>query len=246
MPMVSKMDCILLHGWGVTNQIWKEFVTKLNGFDNILTPCLYNIVKHSSDKGFSSVASALSKTIKKDSIVITWSIGGLIALRLIPLTTKIRAIIFITSPPCFINKEGWLNVIQTNKLIELKNRFSKNTKETLLHFSRLVAAGDKFPSKINKRVQQSLSNETQKETLSCWLKEIELDDQRNQFMKMKIPSNIILGQNDVLIKSKIQYQIEELNPNAHCTIVEDCGHAPFISKPVEIYNLMQQFLNDKT
>ncbi len=243
--MVSKMDCILLHGWGVTNKIWEEFATKLDGYDSILTPCLYNIARHSSDKGLSFVASTLSKTIKKDSIVIAWSISGLIALRLISLTTKIRAIIFIASPPCFINKEGWFNTIQKNKLVELKNRFSRNTKETLLHFSGLVAAGDKFPSKINKRVQQSLANDTQKEILSCWLKEIEGDDQRSQFMKMKIPSNIILGQNDVLIKSKIQYQMEELNPNAYCTIVENCGHAPFISKPLQTYNLVQRFLNDK-
>ena len=243
--MVSLMDCILLHGWGVTNKVWQGFATKLNGFDNILMPCLYDVSKNSKNQGFSSLARALSKIIKKDSIVVAWSIGGLIALRLMPLTTKIKAIIFIASSPCFINKEDWSNVIQTNKLDELKNRFSENTKGALNHFSGLVATGDEFPSKINKHIRQNLAKETQKEILSCWLREMEIDDQRNQFIKMEIPSNIILGQNDVLIKSKIQYQMEELNPNAYCTIVENCGHAPFISKPLQTYNLVQRFLNDK-
>ena len=243
--MVSTMDCILLHGWGVTNKVWQEFATKLNGFDNILTPCLYDISQKSKGQGFRSVTSTLSKIIKKDSVVVAWSIGGLIALRLLPLTTKIKGIIFIASAPCFINKKKWPNVIQKNKLDELKNRFSENTKGALNHFSGLVATGDAFSSKINEHIRQSLAKETQKEILSCWLREMEVDDQRNQFMKMKIPSNIILGQNDVLIKSKIKNQMEVLNTNTHCVIVENCGHAPFISKPTEINNLVHQFLNER-
>ena len=243
--MVSLMDCILLHGWGVTSKVWQGFATKLNGFDNILTPCLYDVSKNSKNQGFSSLARALSKIIKKDSVVVAWSIGGLIALRLIPLTTKIKAIIFIASSPCFINKEDWPNVIQKNKLDELKNRFSENTKGALNHFSGLVATGDEFPSKINKHIRQNLAKETQKEILSCWLREMETDDQRNQFIKMEIPSNIILGQNDVFIKSRIKNQMEALNINTHCVIIENCGHAPFISKPAETNNIVYQFLNER-
>ena len=67
MSAVNNMDCILLHGWGVTNQVWQGFVEKLEGFDNILNPCLYDITRKSKDKGFGFVASSLSKTIKKDT-----------------------------------------------------------------------------------------------------------------------------------------------------------------------------------
>ena len=86
------MDCIFLHGWGVTNKVWREFATKLRGFDNILTPCLYAIARKSKDKGFKSIAETLSKTIKKNSVIIAWSTGGLVALRLLGITTKIRAV----------------------------------------------------------------------------------------------------------------------------------------------------------
>ena len=90
-----------------------------------------------------------------------------------------------------------------------------------------------------------MAKETQKEILSCWLREMETDDQRNQFIKMEIPSNIILGQNDVFIKSRIKNQMEALNINTHCVIIENCGHAPFISKPAETYNIVYQFLNER-
>tara|TARA_B100000929_G_scaffold92088_1_gene72298 strand:- start:7183 stop:7923 length:741 start_codon:yes stop_codon:yes gene_type:complete len=245
MNAANKMDCILLHGWGVTNQVWEGFITKFDGFDNILTPCLYSIARQSKDKSFKSVAKTLSKIIKKDSVLVTWSIGGLIALRLLPLTKKVKAIIFIASTPCFLNQEGWPNVIQKDKLDELKRRFFKNEKGTLSYFSGLITNGDINPSQSSKYVRQYLVKERQNEILSFWLNELEADDQRKQFATMGIPSHTILGENDVLIKSKIKNQIENLNSSSHCTIIQDCGHTPFVSKPKETYNLIYQFLNER-
>ena len=65
------MDCIFLHGWGVTNKVWQQFATKLSGVDNILPPCLYAIARNSKDKGFKSIAEPLSKTIKKQLAIIS-------------------------------------------------------------------------------------------------------------------------------------------------------------------------------
>ena len=243
--MLSDMDCILLHGWGVTHRVWQGFVAKFNGFDNVLMPCLYDISKKSKDKGFGSIADTLSRIIKKDSVVIAWSIGGLIALRLMPLTKKIKAVIFIASTPCFLNKEEWPNAIQKNKLDELTKRFSEDTKSALNNFSGLVAAGDPAPLETNKYIRKNLAKETEKEILSCRLREMGADDQRKKFMEIEIPSNMILGRNDVLIKHKIQNQMKALNPNTQISIVENCGHAPFISKPTATYDLMHHFLNEK-
>ena len=241
----KKLNCVLLHGWGVSNNVWKSFVLKLNDFENVYTPCLYNIYRHSNDQGFETAAKALSKKIKKNSIVIAWSIGGLIALRLMALTTKVRAIIFIASSPCFINKEGWPNVINKNSLSELKKRFSSDAAGGLKHFAGLVAYGDKSSSVTNKTIRQYLAAEKQSQILSSWLSELEKIDQRDQFAALEIPAQFILGQNDILVKSNIQNQIRQLNPYAHRSIIKDCGHAPFISRPDETYNVINKFLNER-
>ena len=235
-----------MHGWGVSNNVWSSFILKLNNFENVYTPCLYDIYRRSNDQGFETAAKALSKKIKKNSIVIAWSIGGLIALRLMALTTKVRAIIFIASSPCFINKEGWTNVINKNSLSELKKRFSSDAAGGLKHFAGLVAYGDMSSSVTNKTIRQYLAAKKQTQILSSWLNELEKTDQRDRFAALEIPVQIILGQNDILIKSNIQNQIRQLNPYTHSSIIKDCGHAPFISRPDETYNVMNKFLNERT
>ncbi len=241
----KKLNCVLLHGWGVSNNVWKSFILKLNDFENVHTPCLYNIYRHSNDQGFETAAKALSKKIKKNSIVIAWSIGGLIALRLMALTTKVRAIIFIASSPCFINKEGWPNAINKNSLSELKKRFSSDAAAGLKNFAGLVAYGDMSSSVTNKTIRQYLAAKKQTQILSSWLNELEKTDQRDRFASLEIPVQIILGQNDILIKSNIQNQIRQLNPHIHSSIIKDCGHAPFISRPDETYNVINKFLNER-
>ena len=242
----KKLNCVLLHGWGVSNNVWKSFVLKLNNFENIYMPCLYDIYRHSNDWRFEAAAKALSKKIKENSIVIAWSIGGLIALKLMALTTKVRAIIFIASSPCFVNKEGWPNVINKNSLSELKKRFSSDAAVGLKHFAGLAAYGDMSSSVTNKTIRQYLAAEKQNQILSSWLNELEKTDQRDRFAALEIPVQIILGQNDILIKSNIQNQIRQLNPYTHSSIIRDCGHAPFISRPDETYNIINKFLNERT
>lgn len=241
----KKLNCVLLHGWGVSNNVWKSFILKLSNFENIYTPCLYDIYGHSNDWRFEAAAKALRKKIKKNSIVIAWSIGGLIALRLMALTTRVRAIIFIASSPCFINKEGWPNVIHKNSLSELKKRFSSDAAAGLKHFAGLVAYGDMSSSVTNKTIRQYLAAEKQTQILSSWLNELEKTDQRDRFAALEIPVQIILGQNDILIKSNIQNQIRQLNPYTHNSIIKDCGHAPFISRPDETYKVINKFLNER-
>lgn len=239
------MDCIFLHGWGVTNKVWQQFATKFSSFDNILTPSFYAIARKSKDTGFESLAETLSKTIKKDSVLIAWSIGGLVALRLLRMTTKIRAAIFIASTPCFVNRKDWQHVIKRNDLIQLKKRFTSDMLGTLNYFAGLVAYGDINSLQTKKYIQQYLVEEKQNEILSFWLTALDENDQRNQFAELEIPSCIILGQNDVLIKPQIKDQVEALNTNIDCEIIKNCGHAPFISRAKETHNLIYNFLNER-
>ena len=110
---------------------------------------------------------------------------------------------------------------------------------------RLIAYGDINSSQTNKYIQEHLVEEKQNEILSFWLTALEENDQRNQFAELEIPSRIILGQNDVLIKPQIKDQVEVLNPSIHCEIIKNCGHAPFVSRTKETHNLIYKFLNER-
>ena len=245
MNINKKLNCVLLHGWGVSNTIWKNFSHKLIKFDEVFLPSLYDFSTTLDSNDLESVARTLSKKMESNSVVIAWSISGLVALTLTRLTRNVKAIIFIASTPCFVNKKGWLNVISRNNLGELKNKGSENMADALKYFAGLVAYGDKKPLVTNKFIRKNLAKEKQNKILSCWLEELETIDRREELSSLEVPSHFILGQNDILNKSNIQNDIKKLNSNIRCSVIKDGGHAPFISKPQETYNIIDNFLNER-
>ncbi len=241
----QSLDCMLLHGWGVSNTVWHEFAGRLNCFNNISTPCLYEVASNTKDNKFESIATALSKTINTDCIVIAWSIGGLIATRLAELTDKIKTIIFIASTPCFVNKADWLYTIDRNSINDLQQKLSNNPVTALEYFAGLIAQGDISSKKTNRNIRKNLANNNYSTILSSWLIEAQQTDQRNEFAALKIPTQVLLGEHDALISSQIEKQIKQLSPNTQCALLSDCGHAPFISKPEETHKIINEFISAK-
>ena len=238
-----KLDCMLLHGWGVTNTVWDRFAEDLNPIYHIVTPCLYSVASKTKDYSFESMAMQLNETITHDCVVVAWSMGGLLAMRLAALTDKIKAIIFIASPPCFVNKEGWKNTIDSKTIIDLQRKLLSNPVAALEYFGGLIAHGEVSAKNTIRTIRKHIANEKNSAILSCWLMELLKHDQRNKFVALNIPTQTILGEHDVLVRSQIEKQIKQLKPDAQCAVMKNCGHAPFVSQPEEIVKLINEFIS---
>ncbi len=243
--MNKGLDCVLLHGWGTSNNVWQGFADQLKDFNNVSKPCLYEIASNTEDNKLESIAVALSEKINSDDVVIAWSIGGLVATHMAKLTNKIKAVIFIASTPCFINKKDWLNVIDKKNIDDLQSRLSNNPMNALEYFAGLIAYGDASIKRTNKMVRNNLAGEKYKAILSFWLTQMQQTDLRKEFTKLSIPALVILGENDSLINSKIENQIKRLNSNIELEVMHNCGHAPFISRPEETIKIINEFINAK-
>ncbi|MBL1142220.1 MAG: alpha/beta fold hydrolase [Proteobacteria bacterium] len=239
------MDCLLLHGWGSSNTVWQDFAESLSDFKNISAPCLYDLARSDSEGGYESLVADINKSIKSDTIIIAWSMGGLVATRLASLTKKIKAIVFIASTPCFINKKAWGNVIDKKGFANLKTRLANDTKSALEYFSGLIASGDESVKKTNKIIRNNLANEKNKAILSSWLELMQETDQRYLLQELNIPMQFILGKNDSLINPRLEDEIKALSSYIECNVIPDCGHAPFISKQEETSKIIKKFTNAK-
>ncbi len=243
--MSINMNCILLHGWGASNTVWKNFAESLNSFNSVSAPCLYEVTRKTKDNSFESMAAVLNDSINSDVVLVAWSLGGLVAAPLVKLTNKIKAIVYIASAPCFLNKIDWANTIDKRGIDDLQMRLAKDTKSALEYFSGLIAHGDISIKETNKMIRNNLADEKHSAILSSWLTQMQKVDQRNEFSKLNLPIQVILGINDSLINSKIENQIKQLNPNIACEVIDDCGHAPFISKQEQTIKIINEFINAK-
>jgi pimeloyl-[acyl-carrier protein] methyl ester esterase len=161
------------------------------------------------------------------------------------LTDKIKAIVFIASTPCFVNRAEWANVIDKENIEELKDNLLNNTENTLKYFSGLIANGDVSVKETNKIIYNNLANNNSKDVLAIWLVQMQQTDLRKEWAKINLPMKMILGERDSLINSKIERQIKTLNPSIEIEVIKNCGHAPFISKQEATIKIINAFINAK-
>jgi pimeloyl-ACP methyl ester esterase len=245
MKIKQKPDCVLLHGWGSSNTIWNGFAENLSGFATIATPCLYKIAGESIDNKFKSIATTLEETIENDCVVIAWSLGGLIATVLAGITDRVKVIVFIASAPCFVNKADWHNVLDSTSVNNLQKRLLKDPKATLEYFAGLIAHGDLNQKTFIRLIRENMAKENNSAILFDWLNELLEQDLRKQFAALTIPTQHILAEHDALVNMRIEKQIKQLQANTSCSIINNCGHAPFISYPEETSKLINEFVNER-
>ena len=243
MSIKKNADMLFLHGWGINKNVWNDFAALFSDDETIKAPCLYSIAEQADDHSFLSMASLLSKDIKKDTVVIGWSIGGLIAICLSAMNKNIKALVFIASTPCFVNKEQWSNTIENKELEKLQKNFSLDSALALENFSGLIAHGDKQARQTLKYLRRCLAEQQYVDILSSWLLQIKENDLRHDYKSLNVPACILLGENDALIKPEIKQQLKCLNENVTYKTLKGCGHAPFISSPVECKRIIAEFIN---
>ena len=239
------MQALLLHGWGIKQSIWDEANLSLPSVEKVSSPCLYEIANKEQSALFDSIAQILNEVIEQDTIIIAWSIGGLIAIALQKLTKKIKGVVFVASSPCFVNKENWPNVIDKKNISALQTSLKENTDKTLEYFSGLIAHGDTRLKQINKTIRKHLAAEENKATLSSWLDQMLTTDLREHFSEINCPVLAVFGENDSLIKASIEQDLKLLNQNIETQIIKDCGHAPFINNQQEFSKLINEFIDAK-
>ncbi len=68
-------------------------------------------------------------------------------------------------------------------------------------------------------------------------------DLRSHISKIKSPTLIIAGQEDILIPPKYSRMLSEEIENSELVIIQDCAHVPPIEKPEEFNSIVLDFLN---
>lgn len=240
--MKPQCNLLFLHGWGVSSNVMDALSEKTIENCNINSPSLYELAELSADFKLTSIANILVEKIQTETVVVAWSLGGLIAILLTKQTDKIKGIVFISSTPCFKNKPGWENVLDVNDIEKLKQQLAINPKQALNYFAGLIAHGDAETKKTARILKQHMAKEQDAQILSALLDELLTQDLRAEFEGLSLPVLYILAQHDSLIDPQIINQLKELQPNASYELIEGCGHAPFISQPDAMAGLVNKFL----
>ena len=230
---------VLIHGWAIGSWVWKKFTPYLNAYQQVITidlPGYKQPAKQPTNlnapQNIAQIAQEISAKIPKNSILVGWSLGGLIATKLAHIRQDISALVLLASSPCFINKTDWKNGIEPIDYAQLSDMLRKDQIKALQRFIGLVATGDSNPRQTIQHLKQHISNNMPcQQTLETGLGILKNTDQRNLLKNAHCPVSIILGNNDTLIKHTTKTTIQKTHPQIEIMSIANAGHAPFLSQP---------------
>lgn len=218
---------LCLSGWG---QNFKSLEASFS--ENILQKLNISSLNYSSFEGFLKFKESL-KFSSNPNIIIGWSLGGQIALRLIQNKIFTPQLLVLIAPPFQMVKDSRIQVGMSQKTYnEFFNNLSQAPDTTLKKFSILSIMNDKNKSQIMKNLEISDENH---QKLLIWLQELK-DFSCFDFDFTNMPPTLFyIGAGDMVVHtSQSKYFADRIN-DFELHIFDNCGHAPHLSNK-ELFN----------
>jgi len=252
---------IFIHGWGLNSAVWQPTIKQLAPHCEITTIDLPGFglnAEHSmSPYTLTKVVDKIQATIEKPSIILGWSLGGLVATELaLQYPKKVIGLVTVASSPCFVAKEAnesdvnnqndeWPG-IQPNVLKMFHQQLAKDTKKTIDGFLKIQAMGSPHVRQDIKTIRDLVMQHDlpTKNTLDESLALLETVDLRQQLSSIQVPCLRLYGKLDSLVPKAAIALINELMPNSEHYVFEKASHAPFISHPDEFNDVLLAWLKE--
>ncbi|XBC45086.1 MAG: pimeloyl-ACP methyl ester esterase BioH [Buchnera aphidicola (Schlechtendalia chinensis)] len=241
----GKINLVLIHGFGFNSKIWNALLPALSVNFTIHPIDLPGFGENNTLKfmNLKKTAKLLEKNIPNNSILLGWSIGGLIVSKISLLyPKKIKGLISVSSSPCFLMHQNWPG-IRAHTLSKLYYELTTNYEETIQNFIDMQPIiYQNYNEEIFNLKKDILSYpKPNTSTLKKGLKILQFSDLRNEIVKLKIPFLRIYGKLDTFVPKEIVKILDIKWPHTKSIIMEKCAHAPFISKKYKFSKIILEF-----
>ena len=244
------MNFLVLSGWGFSPDIMLPFLKALEGLlNNSSQDAHIKLVKHNKyGMNLKSTAEQLLKHVDDDTILIGWSLGGLIARAATYYFSehharKIKACIILCSSPCFIAKDNWPGVDRKYFDGFYAKICDSGIDDLKKEFSYLCAMGGPSPKQWIRSISPYFLSSAQYYEQNKRGLAILSTDFRLEAKNITIPSLDIYADNDQLVP---QYDLLGCDLSnllsSNSKIINNSGHLLPLTHTDECIDLMKNFL----
>jgi pimeloyl-[acyl-carrier protein] methyl ester esterase len=243
----------LIHGWGAQNSVWRDWafdclaphfkvtLLEMPGFGD--SP---KIEQQDSEDINQAWLDAMIKALPKDTYVLGWSLGGLMAQQLaLQAEDKVKGLICVATTPKFVQTEGWKWAITPELMADFIKALGLDAWALLNRFWKLQLQGSDGARQLMRHVVSHMQAR-KIPSFTALLQGLQLlrdIDMRTQLAQIQVPTLWILGQNDPLIPENLADLLADLQPKAQVRVVEGAAHMPFTSHPEKTAELIKEFMH---
>ncbi|WP_299874733.1 alpha/beta fold hydrolase [uncultured Cocleimonas sp.] len=262
---------LLLHGWGMNSNVWKPVLPALESRYQIHLVDLpghgiNNDVNADSMQNIVALFSDLIDELGQEKVhIMGWSLGGLIAQALADeIPEKIQSLTLVASTLRFSQDESteslWPHAMSLKVLNNFAINLHKDTEGTLKRFIALQFMGVAGSKEIQRALVQDICPAEDKaassekvpksrgvksgvtsDSLTLGLKLLAESDFRNSVSQH--PQHWLFAGKDRLIPADVINDLKSLRSDAQITLLENAGHAPFMTHPDEFVSAVSTFID---
>ncbi len=239
----QRPNITFLHGWGMHHKIWGVLPQELFALGFNVT--LIDLPGHGNsealvDYSIDAQVTAIVKVLPVKSIIVGWSLGGLIALQIANnYPERVQRVCMLSSTPQFIGNDSWKYGIKKQLLDIFSTSLLQDVVQTLRRFNALIVQGS-VSVREDLRVLRSrfaLLDHADIASLEAGL-DILYQSKIHQ-INIQRPIDWIIGENDPLIPYQGIVQLAK-QYQQHYFLLRSANHVPFIARQKKIIAIMKK------
>jgi pimeloyl-[acyl-carrier protein] methyl ester esterase len=229
-------NLVLLHGWGLNAEVWRCIVEPLSAHFRLH---LVDLPGFGRSQGFGALTldemvAALLPQLPEKSLVLGWSLGGLVASQLaLRYPQRVEGLITVASSPCFTAQDDRWPGIKPDTLAGFQQQLSEDYQRTVERFLALQTLGTQSARQDARMLKEVVLSQPVPPVavLAGGLDILRYVDLRTEMEDLQMPLLRIYGSLDGLVPRKVAALLDERWPRSASLIIDKAAHAPFMSHP---------------
>lgn len=194
---------------------------------------------------FAAAVDAIAHCLETGSTLCGWSLGAQLALAVAEQAPdKVARLVLVAGTASFIQRDGWPHAMPPTTLAEFAASVAADPEALLPRFVGGFCRGDTQAKACTRQLLEMAKPWPPAATLATGLGWLRAVDLRTAAARIKAPTLLIHGAADPLMPLAAAEALAALIPGAQLSVMADCAHAPFISRPDDFLVRLQAFLND--
>ncbi len=240
----SGRPLVMLHGWAMHGGLFRDIADALAEEAEIWRVDLpghgLSHVEH-----LAQAEELLSALLPENCVLLGWSLGGQVALRLAhELGPRVGTLILLSSTPRFVNAPDWADGVEDAVLEQFGADLLRDPVATLQRFLALQVRGaaDMRPALTRLRAELTARPAARAEALAEGLARLRDTDLRSLVPQITQPALVLHGAADRLTPVTAARWLAAHLPQARLEEIEQAAHAPFLSHTAQTLAALRAFL----
>jgi pimeloyl-[acyl-carrier protein] methyl ester esterase len=235
---------IIFQGWAMNSAAWETVKPALEAEFLVTWIDLpgHGINREVTAGSLDEVVDLILPVLVKNSHLLGWSLGGLVAQAVAQQATNIKSLTLVASTLRFSQAEHWPHAMSQDVLKNFSESLRADVETTIKRFISLQFMG----VKNSKELQGALSDNIllklpATDALNTGLQILSHADFRHAHNS--ISQHWIFAEKDRLIPKAVINDLKLIRPDAQITLLKNTGHAPFMTHPKEFLSRFFHFMD---